>query len=58
MVTIVFKFDIGDKVVTEFGTTGIVETLSKSGADISYWVETGTKETSRWYKESYLSAAE
>ena len=56
--TVKFKFEIGDKVETTFGAFGIVESANKNQDGITYWVETGNKETSRWYKEEYLKLQE
>ena len=53
-----FDFSIGDKVKTCFGVTGIVESASKGSSGITYWVETGSSQTTRWYKEEYLSLVE
>ena len=52
--TVKFKFEIGDKVETTFGTSGIIESASTNRGGITYWVETGASETSRWCKEEYL----
>jgi len=52
-----FEFTIGDKVNTCFGATGIVENASQGSNGTTYWVETGSSQTTRWYKEDYLQHA-
>ena len=54
--TVVFKFDVDDKVVTPFGDTGIVSSLDFDTAGIQYYVQRDNG--CLWFKEDQLTAKE
>ena len=56
-ITITFKFDCGDVVVTPFGDTGIVDDCMFNGDGNKYWVNSKGNE-GKWYKEDQLKITE
>jgi hypothetical protein len=57
--TVVFEFDLNQRVKTALGDVGIIEDCDVSFGDVQkFYVFTGKTETSRWYAAGQLSLAE
>lgn len=53
MRTVVFQYDVDDKVKTPFGDSGIIQMLGYDDGGVQYYVKTAS--ASNWFKESQLT---